>query len=183
MTSTARRRIEPATLALAEYLGPADVIDVGAGEVTVELPGGATTRATLAFASPYVPAVSDVLLIIGKGGAYWAIGVIHGAGKTSLRFQGDVELHAEGGTLHVSADRGVRIRAPEIGLVTERLHTIADAVVETFGSVYQRVGDLLSVHAKKAHTVVEGSAVTQAKSAAIVTEETMTINGKQIHLG
>jgi hypothetical protein len=49
--------------------------------------------------------------------------------------------------------------------------------------VYQRVTTLLSVHAKESHTAVDESSITKAKNAAILTEEAMSINGKQIHLG
>ena len=42
---------------------------------------------------------------------------------------------------------------------------------------------MLSVHAREVHTVVDETHLTKAKSASVLTEETMTINGKQIHLG
>ena len=40
-----------------------------------------------------------------------------------------------------------------------------------------------SVHAKESHTSVDESTFIKARNAAILTEETMSINGKQIHLG
>ncbi len=40
-----------------------------------------------------------------------------------------------------------------------------------------------SVHAAASQTAVDGEAMTKAKNATVLTEETMTINGKRIHLG
>lgn len=184
MKSAASRKIEPLTMDTAvSHLGPADVIEVDGGEVVVELSDGAVARATPAFAAPYAPAVGDVLLVIGRGGQHWAIGVIQGSGRTTLRFQGDVDLTAEGGAVRIEGDRGVEIRGPDLSVHADKIQVVAGAVVEKFTSLYQRVSDLLSVRAQRSHTVVDEASVTQAKSAAIVTEETVTINGREVHLG
>src|SRR5579863_1161814 len=90
-------RERPPVGALAEYLGPAPVVRVEGSDVVVELPSGALVRAALAFAFPYAPAAGDVLLVIGKDDAHYAIGVLQGQGRTTLTFPGDVELRAEGG--------------------------------------------------------------------------------------
>jgi hypothetical protein len=55
--------------------------------------------------------------------------------------------------------------------------------VEKLASLYQRVRGALNVHAGEAHTVVDDASFLTAKNASIVTEETMSINGDQIHLG
>jgi hypothetical protein len=57
------------------------------------------------------------------------------------------------------------------------------APIDHGSSLCQRVSDLLSVHAGEAHTVVSGTQLTQAHTAAILTEGTVTINGKEVHLG
>ena len=49
--------------------------------------------------------------------------------------------------------------------------------------MFQRVTSSLTVHAREAHTLVEQSAVTQAKNATILTEDAVTINGKSVLLG
>ena len=174
-----------AALQVEDYLGPAEVVETTDEGVRARLPGrgGAVVSATLALALPYAPVVGDLLLFIGKGEDFYAIGVLRGAGKTSLRLQGDVDLHAEGGALHLSADKGVRIQAPEVDIETGRLRTVASSVVQKCTTLYQRVSALLSVHAGQSHTVVDEASFSRAKSAAILTEETVTINGKQIHLG
>lgn len=165
------------------FLGPAEVIEVNASEVKVELPDGAVVRAELALAFPYEPSPGDTLLVIGKGGDHYSIGVLRGTGRAALSFQGDVDLRAVGGSLTLAADKGVEIEGQEVLVRSRKLRMVAESVIEKFTSVYQRVGQLLSVHAKEMHTVVEETSLTQAKSASITTEETVTVNGKQIHLG
>lgn len=174
-----------ARASIGDYLGPAHVVEAtdGAGAVRVELPDGAVVTATLALAIPYETAPGDVLLVIGKDGSHFVIGVIHGAGRSALRLQGDVELRAAGGALRLSGDKGVCIEGPEVDIRADKLRMVAGAVAQRFTSVVQRVSALLSVHAGQAQTVIEEGSFTRAKTAAILTEETMTINGKQIHLG
>src|SRR5262245_55855191 len=79
-----RPRIEEAR----EYLGPAVVTEVAADDVVCELPPGPAVRARLALAFPYRPAPGDTLLVIGRGGAHYVIGVLSGSGQTVLAFQG-----------------------------------------------------------------------------------------------
>jgi Protein of unknown function (DUF3540) len=180
MSNAASRFIE---LPQADYLGPADVVEVHAHEVLVTLRGGARVSAELALALPYQPAPGDVLLVTGRAGEHYVIGVLRGTGRTSLAIQGDVEVRAVGGSLDLSGDRGVRIHGPEVQLYAGKLRTVAGAVVEQFTSLCQRVSSLLSVHAGQKHTVVDDDTIEKARSATLLTDETVTINGKQIHLG
>jgi hypothetical protein len=166
-----------------DYLGPAAVLDVRPGAVQVELRGGTVVTARMALAFPYEPAPGDTLLVIGKGADHYVIGVLHGSGRTSLTMVGDVELRASEGVLRLSGDRGVELRGPEVEISASKLRVVAAAALQRFTSLCQRVTDLLSVQAGEAHTVVHGSQLTQAKNATMLTEEIMTINGKQIHLG
>lgn len=184
MSTTAALKTERAPVARAEdYLGPAHVVSASGRELALELPSGEVVAATLAVAFPYEPATGDVLLVIARGASYYGIGVLHGTGSTRLAFPGDVELRSEGGTLRLSGEKGVAIAGPELDVRVGALRVLADAVTQRFSTVFQRVTTLLSVHAKESHTAVDESAFTKAKNAAILTEETMTINGKQIHLG
>ena len=64
-----------------------------------------------------------------------------------------------------------------------KLRMIAGAAVQRFTSLCQRVTDLLSVQAGESQTVVEGTSYAQAKSATILTEDKVSINGKSIYLG
>jgi microcystin-dependent protein len=166
-----------------EYLGPAEVVRVVGHDVYVDVPGGgAAVRAELALAFPYEPAQGDVLLVIARGAAHYVIGVLHGTGRSVFALPGDVGLHA-GGSLDLSAEKGIRLKSAELEVHTGKLRMIADRVTQTFASLHQRVSDLLSVHAGKSHTLVEGSSYAQSKNTAIVTQETVTINGNAIHLG
>jgi Protein of unknown function (DUF3540) len=165
-----------------EYLGAAEVTGVELPTVFADVPGVGPSRAELAFALPYAPVVGDVLLVIARGDACFAIGVLRGSGRTSLSLEGDVDLHAEG-RLRLTAGEAVELRAPELEVHAGKLRMLAGAVVQRFASVCQRVERLLSVHAGETHTLVDGATFAQSRSAAILTEETATINGRQIHIG
>ncbi|WP_437296123.1 DUF3540 domain-containing protein [Sorangium sp. So ce426] len=176
-----RERATPARV--EEYLGPAHVLEARGQAVVVELPDGESSEATMALALPYTPAVGDVLLVIGRGARLYVIGVLHGTGKVTLELQGDVDVRAAGGALRLSGDRGVELRGPEVDLHGDKVRVFAGSLVQKAASLVQRVTDLFSLHARESHTVVDGSATTKAKSATVLTEETMTINGKEIRLG
>jgi hypothetical protein len=183
MSHAARKVVPLPVQSPAEYLGPARVTRVAPHEVAVEIRSGEEVTAQMALAFPYAPAEGDVLLVIGKGGEHWVIGVVHGAGKAALAFQGGVEISAQGGPITLTSDRGVAIRGPDVEVEAGKLSMIAGSVVERFTSLYQRVRDAWSVRAGEARTIVDGSSHLTAKEASIVTEETMSINGSEIHLG
>ena len=183
MIETAAREVHRPARVVEEYLGPAEVVEARPHEIVVSLPGGATARAEPAFTLPYTPVVDDVLLVIGRGAKHYAIGVLHGAGRTALTFQGDVELRSINGRLSLSGDRGVDVRGPEVDIYAAALRMVARDVTHKFESLCQRVTSLFRVHAGETQTLVDGPAVTQAKRAAILTEETVTINGREVHLG
>lgn len=168
---------------VAEYLGPGDVLEVAGAVVTARLADGRAVKATMALSVPYEASVGDVLLVIGRGPAHWVIGVLKGHGQTTLRLPGDVSIHADGGTLRLSGEKGVRLDGPEVAIETRKLSLVATALVEHLGSALRRVAGLLSVQAKRSHTVVDEASYEQSKSHAIVAEETVTVNGRQIHLG
>jgi hypothetical protein len=166
-----------------DYLGPARVVESGVTGVLVEIPGGAAVTAVPALAFPYEPATGDVVLLISKGSSHYVIGVLQGTGKAVLAIQGDVELRAVGGTLTLTGDRGMALKAPEVEVSAGKLRMAAESLVEKFSTAYQHVRGLLSVRAGETHTLVDGASVQRSKSGVILTEETMAINGKEIHLG
>ncbi len=166
-----------------DYLGPAEVTQARGPSLEVELPGGRRVPTTIALALPYEPVAGDVLLVIGRGETYYVIGVIRGQGRTALAFHGDVELSSLDGRVIVTGQRGVELRGPEVEVHAGKLRMVADAVVQRFTSVCQRVTELLSVHAGESHTLVDEGSFAQAKRSVLQTEETVTINGKEIHLG
>jgi hypothetical protein len=166
-----------------DYLGPAEVLSIEGSDVVVSLSSGAERRATMAFVSPYEPVPGDVLLVIGKLEDFYAIGVLRGSGRASLRFAGDVDLCAEGGTLRLSADRGVEIRSPEVAIHAPRVTTWAETLIQKAHTLYQRVASALDVEAGQARTVVQGTSLLQAKTVTVTAEETAAVQGKQVHLG
>jgi hypothetical protein len=177
------REAFPAAASVSDYLGPAEVLETAADAVRVRLRGGAVVGAQLALALAYEPVVGDLLLVIGREEDHYVIGVLRGKGCTSLSVQGDLEVRAADGRLRLSGDNGIELLGPELEVRTGKLEVFAGAVLERFTSLCQRVTKLLSVHAGQAHTVVDETLVTEAREAAILTEGTMSINGKEIHLG
>jgi hypothetical protein len=167
----------------APDLGPAVVVAAPPGRWTVRLADGREVPARVALAQPYEARPGDEVLVIGNAAGHYVIGVLVGAGRTSLELPGDVTLRAVGGTLRLEGDVGVEIAAPEARVRASKLEVLAGSVVETFVSLRQRVAELWSVRAGEAHTLVEGASHTQAKSATILSEKTVTINGKAVHLG
>lgn len=166
-----------------DYLGPAEVLSVEGSDLVVCLSDGSERRATMAFVSPYEPRTGDLLLVIGKHDDHYAIGVLKGSGRTSLRFAGDVDLHAEGGTLRLSADQAVEIRAPEVAVHAPRVTTWAETLIQKAHALYQRVTTALDVEAGQTRTAVQGTSALQARTVTVSAEETTTVQGKQVHLG
>jgi hypothetical protein len=181
MTNVARLRIDEKP-DQPMYLGPAKVVQARALDVDVELPSGEQKRARMALAYAYEAVVGDEVLVIGNPDGHWVIGVINGQGPSVLRFPADAELSA-GGTLRISANRSVEVQAHDFSVTTQKIRLIATEAAQTFKFLRQKVHELLSIQAGQSHTVVEGSMHSQAKSATILTEEKVSINGKEVHLG
>ncbi len=167
----------------ARHLGPAEVVSVGAGKVEARIEGGRIVTAELALAMPYEPAENDRVLVIGEGGRAWVIGVLAGRGRTVLSFDGDVELRANDGVLRLASTKRVEVEAPDATFHVGVLRTVADSVAVHVASFTQRVRELMTVHAGQKREIVDGSATTQAKSATLVTEGDVKVNGKAIYLG
>lgn len=165
------------------YLGPATVTSTGAASLEARLPTGETIEPKMALAYPFVPAENDSLLVIGGGGRYFVIGVIESTGETLLRFRGNVTVRSVEGALDLHGEHGVELRGPQIALETKKLSVIADKATEVFGTLFTRVKELMSVHAGESDAVVHGQWSNRSKRAAITSEEVVSINGKEVHLG
>lgn len=178
---TAIRAAKRATV--DDYLGPAEVLETGPVRVRVRV-GDVALDATLALAFPYQPAACDVVLIAAKRGEAYVIGLLQGRGKVALDIPGDVELHAVDGVLSLRGDRGVRVNGPDVEIVAgKKLRVVAESAIEVLGSLTRKVRGLFTSQVGQRLGTVEGASVDVSKSATIVTAETMTINGKKIHLG
>jgi hypothetical protein len=166
-----------------DYLGPATVLEASPSEVSARLPGGDLVRARLAMAFTYEPRQGDEVLVIGNDAGHYVIGVLHGTGRTALAFQGDVEVRAVDGVLSLAGDKGVRVASPDVEISAGKLSVFAGAVMQRLASLRQHVTELFSLRAGQSHQIVDGASFSQSKSATILTEEKVTINGKEIHLG
>jgi len=166
----------------AAYLGPAEITDIAALGVSLQLTNGDEVMAQIALAFGYQPLVGDSVLCIGNDDGHYVIGVLATQGSGRLTFQGDLELAASG-TLHLRGEDGVAIEGPEVHVRAGKLEMMARAVTQRFERVRQHVSDVLSVHAGKTHTVVDGPSYTRAQSSTLLTEEKVSINGKSIYLG
>lgn len=164
-------------------VGPARVVEAGPSWVLVECAGrGAAERAELAFSMPYEPAVGDLLVVLGKPGSLYAVGVLRGTGKTILAVEGDLDVAASG-SLRLRGGMGVAIEGRDVSIEAGRMETTAKTVVEVVGSFVQRVSGLFSQQARDVHVHAEQSVVTRGKNATILTEESVVVNGKQLFLG
>ncbi len=182
MSTAIPHQLLPLPADVSDYLGPARVTDFE-GATPLVLVGEQTVRAELALAFPYEPSVGDELLIIGKHGRYYVIGLLKAEGQVALRFMGDVRLQAVNGKLELEGDRGVRVRGDQIELVTRNLKTFADAIVERANDVYRRVRNTLDVHSGDKRELVDGTLSTRAESVNTATSGIVSINGKEIHMG
>jgi hypothetical protein len=165
------------------YLGPATVTRAGPASLEARLPTGETIQPKLALAFPFAPAENDSLLVIGQDDRYFVIGVIESTGETFLRFRGNVEVRSVDGTLDLQGEQGIELQGPQIDIKTRKLNVLADKATEVFGTLFTRVKELMSLHAGHTDTVVHGQWSNRSKRAAITSEEVVSINGKEVHLG
>ncbi len=172
-------RIDP----LTDFLGPAEVLETGPSVVRVRA-AGITTEAQLALAFAYEPAVGDLALVVAKHGKAYVIGILSGHGTARLAIPGDVEIHAVGGRLRLRGDEGVDVDGEDVRISAKRkLRVAAEHAVSSFESLTRRVRGLFSSQTGDKLDTVDRSRVDRAKEATILTEETMLINGREIHLG
>lgn len=177
------RRVEEGALPRADYLGAGRVVEADAGTVRVVLEDGRALPARMALAFPYRPVSGDSLLVIARGSSAFVIGVLEGAGTTSLEIAGDVDLRARGGRLSLRGDRGLELHAPTIDLLGDAVRVVAESVTETATNVFQRVRETLSLHAGEMRSWVKGESHQAAHRMALKTEDTVTLNGREVHLG
>ena len=169
--------------AAVDYMGPATVTRVDGPRIVAKRSDGLEVEVELALALPYEPAQGDVLLLVGGREGNYAFGVIHGRGKASFAIEGDIDLHAVGGELRLTGDQGIVMHSPAVEIVSDKMKVFADSAVHKVTSLYQHVRELWSMKAEKAHIAVSDEIHQRSRSATVLTEEVMSFNGKQIHLG
>ena len=169
--------------AAIDYLGSSRVATASPCGARVILEGGQQVDARYALPLPYLAAAGDELLVVGGPSGHFIIGVIEGAGTTLLEMEGNVDLRARGGALRLGGDAGVYVNAPEFSVTTDKLRVVATSAIKSFTTLCQKVSGMLSERSARKHSIVDGSAYERSRSRQILSEETVTINGKQIHLG
>jgi hypothetical protein len=167
----------------ATYLGPATVLSSRGSRVRVALSDGQEVESGLALAWPTPLNQGDAVLVVGRDGSYYLIGVLEAQQKGRLRVFGDLLLHAVGGRVQLRSDKELEMRAPTVSIRAIKLHTIAESLVERASTLYQRVRDVLSVQAGEKREVVHGEWMVRADRANIMTRGTVSVNGKEVHLG
>lgn len=169
-------------LAQASYLGPGHVLAIEPGRVLVSLPT-AKAWATLALANGYAPAVHDVLLVIGKDDAFWVIGVIAGAGRTTLLAHGDLEIKAPKGKIDLLARDGVTVRGNFVQVIAKTFEQVADSVRQRFDEFCCQVKGVMRWRSKRSETDVEETCHTHAERIVQLADKDVSIDGEKIHLG
>jgi hypothetical protein len=164
------------------YLGPARVIRVAGPKVQLELPDElAWAQPAMAFA--YQPIEGDIVLAIGRSGAFYVIGVLSGSGTTTLTVPGDLALRAPQGRIELIAAEGVELKSRSVSITADRLQLMARSVVERFGQATRWVRNTFRTHVGRMRTRVDGDYGLKAGRIRAVADTTVKIDGTKIHLG
>jgi hypothetical protein len=178
----------------ALYLGPAEVITQSErpGFIDVKFPDGETSWARLALAMHYQPAVGDQVLVIRQeADSAYVIGVLQGRGSTILCVPGDLNLEAPNGAVRISAGTSLHFRggesmevtAPRTTIRTSRLNLLATTLVQRVNSAYTWATGLLQTKCRRLRQVSDEGWLVRAGRGHLKTDEGISINGKNIHLG
>lgn len=166
------------------YAGTAQVLGVDAqGRAVARLADGLGTETTVEWALPfrYQPAPGDQLVVIGRAGRHWAIGVRLGRGRSELAFRGSIALAAKG-ALRLRADRGVRLLGKVISLRAGRLEVAVRALEERAGSVLRVVEGTLEELAGSVLRLTAGEEAVIAKDVTIMAEELVKMDGDPVQV-
>lgn len=154
-------------------LGPARAQEVDGRRVRVEL-DGEDVWARLAM--PWIPAPGDEVLVTGREGAFYVIGLLESAGPAVVSVAGDLELRSEAGAVRIRAARDLELRGP-------RIHVIAHSLVQRVTDAYHWVKGLFHVRAERMRAVAERESYHKADRAFLIADQDVKVQGRQIHLG
>ncbi|MFN0151310.1 MAG: DUF3540 domain-containing protein [bacterium] len=165
-----------------EYLGPADVIRAEGGSVWLAL-AGREVRARLAFSFFYEPVPGDVLLAIGGGDDFYAIGVLKGNGKVKIESPSDLQLRAGNGVIDIISTQQIRLRARGVQIQATRFELLARTVRERLGAVRRWVRGSVDVTARDVRHSVSGDYNIKAERVTTRASGEVFIDGNKINLG
>src|SRR5262245_11277334 len=164
------------------YLGPARVARIAGPKVQLELPDEfAWAQTALAF--PYQVVEGDVVLAIGRSGAWYVIGLLSGSGTTTLTVPGDLALRAPCGKIELTAVEGIALKSRRVAVTADKLELLARTVVERFGRAARWVRDTFRLRAGRLRSRVEGDYSLKAGRIREIADAEVKIDGTKIHLG
>jgi len=168
---------------VSSYLGSARVESLAPLRVTLLEGEPREVEARVAFAYPFLPEVGDELLLLGRGEAFYAVGVLSARPRSGLEVPGDLEVRAVGGVLRLKGDAQLEVESPEVTLRAQRLRTFADSLQEHAQTAFRWIKETLSERTGETQRVIEGEDLLLAKRAVTLAEETVRVDGSEIHLG
>jgi hypothetical protein len=164
------------------YLGPASVLKAEGKRFQLDV-GAHYCWAQSALAFPYVPAVGDIVLAIGRDDQWYVIGVLSGRGTTTLSVPGDLHVQAPRGTIEFSAARGIRMKSPTVKIMAESLELLAKSLFESVTSATRWVQETLQLRVGRLRTRVEHEYDLKAAKIKERADGDVRIDGQKIHLG
>lgn len=173
----------PTPLSRGQYLGPARVTSTASDHLVAELEDQTVAKVSPAFAFPYAPQVGDLLLVLGQGDRFFAVGVLGGSAPKALVFPGNAEVRALGGSLTLASDTAIEVTAPRITMRAGMIRTMAKALVERVDSAQRWVRGLLAIRAGSSRRQIDGEDNTRCQRSTVLARETVKLDGDQLHLG
>jgi hypothetical protein len=177
----------------ATYLGRGIVTRTLEGAaVEARLDDGQEVRVKPAMPLHYEAAPGDELLVLGADPqAMYAIGVLRGRGKVTLRAPGDLTLETPEGALRLTAARGVTLKsqveivteAPAVRCVAGKLEIAAQRVIQRARDVYFWVSELFQVKSHRLRATADSTCHIHAQETHLRADQTVSIDGQSIHLG
>ena len=164
------------------YLGPAIVLKTDRSMLLLALPED-NIWAQNAVSFPYQAEPGDKVLVIGRGDAFYVIGVLEGTGKTVFSAPGDLEIKAPRGKIDLVSSEGLNIRTSEMNVVSNRIEFVARSILEKYDNAKCWVRQAFHLRAGSARTVVESTYKVKAKRIVEKAKGEFKIDGEMIHLG
>jgi hypothetical protein len=177
----------------ATYLGRGIVTRTLEGaDVEVRLDDGQEVRVKPALPLHYEAAPGDELLVLGADPeAMYAIGVLRGHGKITLRAPGDLSLETPAGALLLTGARGVTLRspaevvaeAPAVRCLAGKLEIVAQRMIQKAKDAYFWVSELFQIKSHRLRATADATCHIHAQETHLRAAQTVSIDGQSIHLG
>jgi len=158
----------------ASYLGSAWVTGTRgrSGQVEVALPERDPLWARLA--TTFHPSEGDEVLVLSLDGEQvFVIGILRGSAR--LRVTGDFSIEAPKGTITMSA--------PHIRWEAGKLEVAAHRIVQRARGFYGWVSNLFRIQSRRMKTLADEDYTVRARTARVVAEREVKIDGTSIELG